>query len=405
MNIPKALLQPLAVSLLAGCSSIYVANVKFTAPEICSEELASRLQPNSGCLPPTRVANVQRMYLERFRPQLSPSQAKHLDAAEAGDPTDNFMPSVLGRVFVAAENPETHGALAPQDGNLEFLPIGNVRGGSPPETKLRVEVNLRTDIRGVTNRQAGLGVAADPAKIVDIATEAAGLPAGKVMPFHDALLDKVATLSYRSVRQNMGAGSYMYVTLSADELDSLNQLLAVCGMSIPAQAPGTAHDKAGPADRVGAMAGSTPPDAASNDRCERALAGESATQTTQDFVRTLRAASRTRPEVNRAGIIVGAAVLRTHGKSALCDEKDLGLVAAGQAVTTPSCADLKAVLDAGTLSNPERPGDITPALSNTQKADILFSISAQLADSTFKDLDAHEHTSILAFHWIPIRLQ
>ncbi len=35
----------------------------------------------------------------------------------------------------------------------------------------------------------------------------------------------------------------------------------------------------------------------------------------------------------------------------------------------------------------------------------MLSISAQMKELFYKSLDTHEHTSVLAFHWIPIRLR
>ena len=77
-SLVKFVLAASSVASFAGCSSLYVGNVRFDKQEVCSKEYVSKLAEavplswefdgvHSDCLPPTTAPNVQRYYFSRFR--------------------------------------------------------------------------------------------------------------------------------------------------------------------------------------------------------------------------------------------------------------------------------------------------------------------------------------------------
>ena len=72
------------LSLPVYGGGIYVGDVKFFAKEVCSREYTSTFSFNSGCLPPTRVANAQNYFFEDMRLPISHDEAKRLDQVVQG---------------------------------------------------------------------------------------------------------------------------------------------------------------------------------------------------------------------------------------------------------------------------------------------------------------------------------
>lgn len=75
--IASALCSALSLPVYGG--SIYVGDVRFFAKEVCSKEYTTTLSWNSGCLPRTRVSNVQNYFFEGIRLPISHDESKKLD--------------------------------------------------------------------------------------------------------------------------------------------------------------------------------------------------------------------------------------------------------------------------------------------------------------------------------------
>jgi hypothetical protein len=401
-------LLPALLAILSGCSTIYVGNVPFTTVEICTEELASRLHPHSGCLPPTRAEHAQRFFLARFRLEVSPDEAQNLiDPAANGRPA-NQLPSWIGRVFRPVSDQAADGNLvwkAPETGNMEFSAIGDV--GAPPERSIATEILINTDISGVVQKKLALGAELNPAEVVDRAlgaVGAAGIPPG----LRDALVEKVAKLGYERNGFDAGKGSYYYVSMTPRNLDSLTSAVSICGWDIR-QKPGDQH--AGSEALVQELA-KGPGAAAHVDDCTRRLAANaSIAPEVKALVAAIQAAAAARSDVNVVGVVIGVAILHTdRGMSELCTKTDLGLLSSGatQQVATESCTELRTLLttyvESGTVRPPDAAGRApaaAPTLSDEQKKSLLIALTAEYSRAAYKSLALHPHTSVLAIHWIP----
>lgn len=86
----------LAVLGCSACGSIHVGNVKFSSKDICSAEYSDWYRPNSSCLPPARVSNVQSYYMESKRLPIPGDEARRVDrAAELEDAAYALSPLQL----------------------------------------------------------------------------------------------------------------------------------------------------------------------------------------------------------------------------------------------------------------------------------------------------------------------
>jgi hypothetical protein len=395
------------LAILPGCSTIYVGNVPFTTVEICTEELASRLHPHSGCLPPTRAEHAQRFFLARFRLEVSPTEAESLINSAGAAQSGNQLPSWIARVFRPVSDQAADGSpvwKAPQSGDMEFSAIGDVK--APPERNIATEVLINTDLSGVVQKKLAAGAELNPAEVVDRALGAVGA-AGISAGLRDALVEKVAKLSHESNGFDAGKGRYYYVSMTARNLDSLTSAVSICGWDIR-QKPGEQH--AGfeaPAQELTTRRGS----AVHDDDCTRRLASNaSIAPEVKALVAAIQDASATRSDVNVVGIVIGVAILHTdRGMSELCTKTELGLLSGGtsQAATTASCDELRTLLksyDGGSVTPPAATAPapaVASVLSDAQKKTLLISLTAEYSRATYRSLALHPHTSVLAIHWIP----
>jgi len=423
---------------LAGCGTIYVGNVSFTSVEVCSEELASRLHPHSGCLPVTRSENIQGFFFSRFRLQLSPSEAakvaelsklgkengkeedkeKAKEKAKAKD-KENYVPSWIGRVFVA--NPGSNASqvekwLVPATGNIEFLSLGDIN--SPPERAIETEIQFLTDFSGVVQKKIGAKIDLDPANIVE---SALGSPGVVAIPsaLRSALVDKVAKIGLSRQTFDAAKGSYTYVSMNPPELDSLTNALALCGWSV-AQAPDRQEQ-----DTTGSGRTSTAVTGTGNPRsdCSAHLDKKPALSSgIKDLLKALESGARERA-IKVVGIVIGVAILHTdRGRSEICSKREFGLVDrnTGETPDAGSCGDLWTTLKkysseaapaaAAGAASAAQPAS-TPiddkkkaALTDDQKKTILIAVDAAYSRAAYKAIDIQPHTSVLAIHWIPARI-
>jgi hypothetical protein len=406
----KAFVAACVASTLGGCG-FYVSNIRFTSVEVCSEEYASRLHPNSGCLPPTRAENAQGFFLARYRLPISPDDAEVATGTKplpAG--TVNHLPSMIGRLFQAVDgssDAKTHVWQAPPTGNIEFIAVGS--DANPPHRAIATEILVKTDLAGVMQKKLTAGVELNPAKIVDAAFAAAGVPAAAALSgLREALVTQVIKVGYERYKFDAAKGDYYYVSMKPAALDSLMSAFAICNWSID-QDPGKQRANAREIAR-GALAAEAldpVPDCSGNLRGNASIA-----QTTKNLIEAIHAMSKTRADLKVAGVVIGAAILRTEGFSELCSKADIGLIAQGKAgsLSTLDCDQLRALVQqyrAGPIKPPAmpmQPGQNASTLSPEQANALIASVSAEYARATAKYLELQSHTSVLAIHWVPIRI-
>ncbi len=409
--------------LLSGCSHIYVGNVGFTSVEICSEELASRMHRSKGCLPPTRAENAQGFYLARYRLQVSPAEAKVLDALaenKAGENIKNHVPSWIGRVFNLDAPTETPGSnelkiRVPPTGNLNFLPLGEA--GKRPESNISTELLMRTDMTGAVQKKLSVGAEVNPAEVVDAALKFSGLGgASTPLGLKDVLLGQVIQAGYQRQSSSAAQGGYYYMSMTPEMLDSLNAALALCNWSLdmpPGQqkADGLASTS-GPGESLQLQRKA---DGKTADNCAHLLARQhpEIAGPVKQLMVDLQVAGRTMQGSRVVGIVIGVAILRTvKGQSEMCSRADIGLVAKGSIrmpVETDSCNALRTAVAnfEGIKPNIVEPSDKKEAggkLNDEDKKQLLVSVHAEYARAVYKTLEVHDHTSILAIHWVPVQL-
>jgi hypothetical protein len=334
----KAFVAACVASTLGGCG-FYVSNIRFTSVEVCSEEYASRLHPNSGCLPPTRAENAQGFFLARYRLPISPDDAEVATGTKplpAG--TVNHLPSMIGRLFQAVDgssDAKTRVWQAPPTGNIEFIAVGS--DANPPHRAIATEILVKTDLAGVMQKKLTAGVELNPAKIVDAAFAAAGVPAAAALSgLREALVTQVIKVGYERYKFDAAKGDYYYVPMKPAALDSLMSAFAICNWSID-QDPGKQRANA-------------------REIARGALAAE-ALDPVPDCSGKLRALV----QQYRAGPIKPPAM-------------------------------------------PMQPGQNASTLSPEQANALIASVSAEYARATAKYLELQSHTSVLAIHWVPIRI-
>lgn len=406
----KALVAACAASALGGCG-FYVSNIRFTSVEICSEEYASRLHPDSGCLPPTRAENAQGFFLARYRLPISPDDAEVATGAKALPAgTFNHLPSMIGRLFQAVDgssDAKAHVWQAPPTGNIEFIAVGPE--ANPPHRAIATEILVKTDLAGVMQKKLTAGVELNPAKIVDAALAAAGIPvAAAPSGLREALVTQVFKVGYERYKFDAAKGDYYYVSMKPAALDSLMSAFAICNWSID-QDPGKQRANAREVAHgtLSAEALKPVPDCAGKLKDNNSIA-----QTTKNLVEAVQAVRRTRADLKVAGVVIGAAILRTEGFSELCSKADIGLIAQGKAsgLSTLDCDALRALVEqyrAGPIKPPAmpmQPGQNASTLSAEQAKAIIASVSAEYARATAKYLELQSHASVLAIHWVPIRI-
>lgn len=413
-------LAALAASTLGGCG-IYVGNIRFTAVEVCSEEYASRLHPNSGCLPPTRAENAQSFFLARYRLPVPSSEAAAItagskppsnDSSTKADP--NQLPSFIGRIFKAEAESQSDRTItwrAPSTGNIEFISVLDEKGST--HRKLATDVLVNTDLAGVVQTKLSLGAELNPAAIVSAALVASGLPATAAPSgLQEALSQQVLSAGFGRTGFNAAKGRYYYVSLGAEQLDSLMSALAICNWSVD-QDP--SKQKSGRAGTSGASAAAYSPPI---ETCAETLA-KSRTKfsgtSTLELIQQIEATRADRGDLKVVGLVIGVALLHTDsGTSEICNQADLGLIMQGKtgALSNPSCDSLRALLDKYMKTGAIEPGPNSgPAaktastLSADQAKTLIVSLSAEYARASYKILQLHSHTSVLALHWIPVQIR
>jgi hypothetical protein len=408
--------------LLTGCSTIYVGNVPFTTVEVCSEELASRLHRQSGCLPPTRAENAQGFYLARYRLQVSPSEKNNLDAvtSEPRWPSPvNLMPSWIGRAFsVDAHRAGDKLAMnVPSSGNLDFMPLGSEV--DRPESKIKTEVLMTTAMTGAVQKKLSVGAEVNPAEVVQRALNASGLAAAAPSGLKDVLLGQVVQAGYQRQSTSAAQGAYFYVSMTPDMLDSLRSALQLCGWSLdvpPGQqkAAGSGlSSTSGPGEAIQFVKKANTRPVMKNCAHELAKDHPEISAPVTHLLSELQRAARHLDVPKVVGVVVGVAILRTvKGQSEMCSKFDISLVTQKgmrSPVNTATCDALRLALTnfEGVRPNIVEPSGKTEAgskLSDEEKKQLLLSVHAEYASAAFKSLDVHDHTSILAIHWVPVQL-
>lgn len=403
------LLLPLLMAVvLSGCG-IYVGNVKFSAVEICSEELASRLHPNTGCLPPTRAENVQNFYLPRYRLPISNVEAAALEANPRPSNLKNLLPSFIGRGFNAkpsGSSSESIVWLAPETGDIEFLPTGTF--GAPPELNIDTEVLYTTDLTGIVQKKLQVGVELNPSQIVDAALKLSGAP--PLPGLSAALTDKLIKTGISRQSIDLGKGGYYYVSMLPSTLDSLTYALSLCGWRVDQPNMRQRSETTG-AVVYSSSDGTVDPAA----DCTKTLSGhKNVAPSVISLLAALEESAKAKRGSNVIGIVVGVAVVRTErGTSELCSKSDIGLVASGasSSLSMASCQELRDALRDFKVAGSVIPssGNALPpqatTLSDDQKKNILIALNAEVAKAVYKTLDIGDHSSVLAIHWIPARFR
>ncbi len=406
----STLVAALASPLLGGCG-IYVGNIRFTAVELCSEEYASRLHPSTGCLPPARAENVQSFLLTRYRMPISPFETRTLtgwtpDTGRSG----NFLPSILGRVFEptnASDDAQRQVWRAPTTGDIEFISMGD--SAAPPQAGLNTEVLVSTDLSGIVEKKIAASVDFNPAIVVDAALGASGIASGALPSGLRDALTQVVRAGYQRHSVDIAKGSYYYASLRSADLDGLMTAFADCNWSI-AQDPQKQKARSADTRAVASLADGTPPVV----DCAKKLAGDkSIPRNVLPLIAAIEATRAQRPGFKVAGVVVGAAIIHTaRGSSELCSSADIGTIQSGatRALSTMECEALRSLLEqyksggAGQADLKDAQGKPAGALSDAQSKTLVIALSAGYARSTYKALDIQPHTSVLAIHWVPIRV-
>jgi hypothetical protein len=395
---------PAVVLALSGCGSIYVGNVRFSADEICSKELASARNPDMGCMPPTRAENAQGFYLARFRLQVSPAEAESLLSGQPAAPSVNHLPSWIGRIFVARSGEQDSSAevrwQAPPDGNIEFLPLSGA-----PEKKLATELQVKTDISGAVEKKLDASASFNPAEVVSSAMTAAGLVPAALPGLHGVLSEAVAKVGFERTSLDAGRGTYYYVSMKSAQLDSLTSALARCGWRV-SQAPGSQRSTF-PGAELFALMNKV---ASGLSDCLADGADSPIDPNVKMLLASVARERGARSDARVFGMVIGAAILRTEGRSELCSRQDLSLLASGTAtsLSTSACEALRLLLN----NFADKPGQ-TPAapgqsqqaatLTPDQRKSLLMSLAFEYARSAYKAMQLYPHTSVLAIHWIPLQ--
>jgi hypothetical protein len=421
---------------LTGCSAIYVGNVKFTSTEICSEEYASRLHPHSGCLPPTRAENAQGLFLARYRLPISQCEACSLTkdcpkTTDAGaqnctppkQESKNHLPSLVGRLFKAKQEEGGDSDWeAPASGNIEFIAVGPVV--NPPHTAIPTEILVKTDISGVVQKKLSAGVELNAGALVDGALAAAGIPvaAAAKTGLKKALEDQVLTANFGRSGLDAATGAYYYVSVTSDELDHLMSAFRICNWYID-QEPGhrkttdsrSSNSTLAPDTETTGAAEARQSLLPVKDCAESLKSAASISDVTRTLISAIQATRDRRPDLRVVGLVIGAAIAQTiKGHSELCTSVELGLIRQGKTPEKPtaSCDSLRALVDQFQKtqqitppSTPDAPREQASVLTADQSKMLITALSASYARESFKVLNIESHTSVLAIHWVPVRIK
>lgn len=281
----------------------------------------------------------------------------------------NLLPSLIGRVFVADVNHSSTVAdgeyLMPGNGgNLELLSVLNWAAVESIQT----EVQVNSDISGIVRKQVGVSASFNASQLLEKITTP------KITPQIKAVMQaSLASL-------DTGSGSYYYVTMSARQLDELNSKLWDWGCK--------AHVPPGRGDAM-LMSRSPYPELGQGEaKCNMAQLGS-------EF-----GVDVNRPNLSAApgmGVIVGAAILRTRkGTSEICSTMEITLSSDRNKLDSGKggsvCSELRSILEGSGV----HPVEISAALAT---------VNAAYRSESYKTMLIHDHASVLAIHWIPIKLK
>lgn len=370
------------LSLPVYGGGIYVGDVKFFAKEVCSREYTSTFSFNSGCLPPTRVANAQNYFFEDMRLPISHDEAKRLDQVvyemthntnDVSAIKDNLLPSLIGRVFVTdtkdppdSTKPNHVRYIVPQHGgNFQMLPVEN----ELQVKKIKTEVLVNSDLSGVIRTKLGVSATANLNDMVASALKVAGLPSAQIST------QLTADISAALSRTSVGTGSYYYVSMTNETLDGLT------GNTYLAQ-----HISPQPADRDETSQTNEPSDSSGTKPVPCKLA------------KVLGISAATQIATGKGlGIITGVAILRTRsGRSEVCSTMEIAAYKQG---TTPTaignnesaCENLAALLEVNAVTKASIPS-------------ALAHLNAGYRQESYKILKLGDHASVLAIQWLPLVL-
>jgi len=149
--------------------------------------------------------------------------------------------------------------------------------------------------------------------------------------------------------------------------------------------------------------------------CAKILENEpSISVETRNLISAIQATRKGRPDLRVIGLVIGAAIAQTiKGHSELCTSVELGLIRQGKTPDKPtaSCDSLRALVDqyqnTGQItppSTPDAPREKASVLTADQSKMLITSLNAAYARESFKVLNIESHTSVLAIHWVPVRI-
>lgn len=366
---------------LTACSTIYVANVPFTTVEICSEELASRLHPYSGCIPATRAKDAEGAFVGRYRLPISELEWNGVIsavAATSGVSKTNLLPSWIGRAIPRQDLEKTGPMFFPMPKHNSI----NVLGGASivkATEKIPTEVFFHTDLSGIIHKKIKAETEFNAATIAKNALQFAGIPATPSL--QGMLAEKVLAVGYMSDSISAGSGGYYYVSMNTEQLDGLTTALSICNK---------------PKNK--------------SKKCSEMLKNEPVDDNVKALITEAEKVAE-KVGVTNVGIVIGVSILHTQGASEFCSQKDIGLLSK-EGSNEP--LSLNCTMLHNALNTPDLTAAVSAAAVNAYasgvpdtakkhlKNNLLISIQAAYSKTTVKKLGVYPHTSVLALHWLPL---
>lgn len=298
----------------------------------------------------------------------------------------NLLPSLIGRVFTAKVMPSTPYPdglfrVPGHEGNLELLPLVTGKGNL---LNIPTEVLVNSDISGIVRKQMNVSASFDASQLMAKIQTPSVAKSQNLKAIMGAALASLDT----------GTGSYYYVSMTDEYLDSLT---------------GKLH-------KINCMA-NTPPDRADTQLqdeppyapwAQKDIFLKDSSCNKMELRTLLKLDYGLNGEIinddatfkvsDGLGIITGVAILRTRkGTSEVCSSIGAGIAPGKQAAVLSKpgadvCSELKNILQ----------GHDVPPL---EIAATLTSLNAAYRSESYKTLLIHDHASVLAIHWIPITLK
>lgn len=423
-SLVKFVLAASSVASFAGCSSLYVGNVRFDKQEVCSKEYVSKLAEavplswefdgvHSDCLPPTTAPNVQRYYFSRFRLPIAKDEIG--DGEEPPSPRANFLPSMIGRVFVADDVKDKDWA-PPSTGNIFFLP-GNKGVVNAVPTKRYVKAN----IAGIVEKQSSFEISSSAEGILAAALgqNTAALGKLKSLPSYEGILASVASFGLAKAESDMSQGQYHYFSIETNELASLVTALELCDWSMRVNSKTTKQSlfsssgyPLGSPDDIDAQKIGIPKRCAevltkANQRAEADRHGDAFfSQQTINLIKSIERLSEMNPYLEHLGLVTGVAVIRTQdAKSNSCARLLTSFVGKNSGVSASKesyCDELRNALKTALIQ-----ADIATdgAAEQFDAKSLAINIDASYSKKSMKKMELEDHTSVLAIQWIPLDIR